>query len=612
MTTRGERKTALEVQGVSKRFIAQQGEVGALDNVNFSVQSGEFVVILGPSGCGKTTLLRIIGGLEKPDSGEVLLDGKRIQRPGPERGMVFQSYASFPWLTVQQNVEFGLRYQRVSKGQRRKVAQEYIDLVGLTGFERAYPRALSGGMRQRVAFARTLATDPEILLLDEPFGALDAQTRADMQQELQRLWTVKPKTVVFVTHDISEAIYLADRIIVLRSAPGHVVDDRKIDLPRPRSLSNMTETSFFSHWTHLSELLADITRIGVPVLRWDFPLEVGEDIYSVCSADLDCCGNEEVVAGSSQGNVYVYSSDGSLKWKYPRAPGERGLGKISSVLTVPDAQGGRTVVAGSWVDSDCRICFFDRHGELQEDSIYRCKGPVGRMRSVLHPSGEEVIVAVCDNGYVHIIDLRGRPLKEFEGFQNLTTLAVLNRKPKPMVVLCDKKAGERFQASLTEDPDWVEKFSHGKSVFYELDIDTGGRDPIFASQSGVICLATKQFDEVTDHLIIASQDRHIRVIDPTGKLVWVNKVPISRGIPYSVKALKLKSDDSYAIFIGAVLDGSDKGCILVFDSRSQLQVKSFQLGIKEPYSMWIADLDNDRKNEIIVAGRGGGQVYSLA
>lgn len=223
----------LSIDNVAK--VADNNFLPVLENISLSVKSEEFVVILGPSGCGKSTLLRIVAGLEYPTHGTIHLDGKRVNGPARDRGMVFQAYTSFPWLTVRQNVEFALRPQVRAKSQRRRMAQYYVDLVGLAQFEDFLPRHLSGGMRQRVAIARALAAQPEVLLFDEPFGALDAQTRAQMQEELQKfLRGADERTVLFVTHDVEEAIFLADRIILLSNRPAIIrqefqITDREIN-----------------------------------------------------------------------------------------------------------------------------------------------------------------------------------------------------------------------------------------------------------------------------------------------------------------------------------------------------------------------------------------------
>ena len=220
------------------------GEVVAVDGLGLTVQDKEFVCIVGPSGCGKSTLLRVIAGLSRPQTGEVTLDGERVTAPGADRGMVFQSYTLFPWLTVQGNVEFGPRLSGRSQEECAEVARRYIDLVGLGGFEHAYPKELSGGMQQRAAIARALANDPVILLMDEPFGALDAQTRSLMQELLLRVWEQTHKTVLFVTHDIEEAILLADRIYVMTARPGRIKHEVRVPLPRPRTVAVLDSDGF--------------------------------------------------------------------------------------------------------------------------------------------------------------------------------------------------------------------------------------------------------------------------------------------------------------------------------------------------------------------------------
>ncbi len=206
-----------------------------LKDINFSIEENEFVVVFGPGQCGKTTLLNIIAGLDKPDSGEVLVKGERVTRPGPDRAMVFQNIMLFPWLTVMGNVEYSLKTRGVPKEEYRREAQKYIDLVGLKGFENTYPIKISGGMKQRVGIARAYCTKPDVMLMDEPFGALDAQTRYLMQDEVIRIRNAEKRTVIFVTNNIEEALYLADRIVVLTRCPATVLEEVKIDLPRPRS-----------------------------------------------------------------------------------------------------------------------------------------------------------------------------------------------------------------------------------------------------------------------------------------------------------------------------------------------------------------------------------------
>ncbi len=211
-----------------------RGPVRALQRFDLDVNEGEFLSILGPSGCGKSTFLNVLLGLLMPDSGELSVNGKRITGPGPDRAMVFQEFGLLPWRTVQSNVELGLEIKRMPAEQRRPISRRLIEMVGLTSFEEHYPHELSGGMKQRVGLARALATDPEVLLMDEPFAALDAQTRDLMQVELLRIWQEARKTVLFVTHQIDEAIYLSDRVMVMTKRPGYAKKVFDIGLPRPR------------------------------------------------------------------------------------------------------------------------------------------------------------------------------------------------------------------------------------------------------------------------------------------------------------------------------------------------------------------------------------------
>ncbi|MEO8134156.1 MAG: ABC transporter ATP-binding protein [Betaproteobacteria bacterium] len=225
----------IDIAGVGKRFDTDALLMPpVLDGITLTVAENEFVVLLGRSGCGKTTLLNIIAGLEQPSAGAVRVDDALVVRPGGGKGMVFQHGALFPWLTAQQNVEFAMKNRGVAAAARGTGARELLTLVGLAGAEDKYPFELSGGMQQRVAIARALALDPQILLMDEPFGALDELTRIEMQNELLRVWAARRKTVLFVTHSIWEALILADRIVVMAARPGRIVLERRIDLPRPR------------------------------------------------------------------------------------------------------------------------------------------------------------------------------------------------------------------------------------------------------------------------------------------------------------------------------------------------------------------------------------------
>lgn len=228
-------KPMIEVQSVSKHFETTRGTVVSLSNVDLDVQESEFVTLVGPSGCGKSTMLNLIGGLLKPTSGTVHVNGTEVTGPGPDRGVIFQQYALFPWLTAQKNVEFGLSIQKVRKKERQETALRYLQLVGLADFAKAYPKELSGGMKQRCAIARAYAVNPAILLMDEPFGALDALTRVQMQEDLLRTWEQDRRTAVFVTHDVDEAVYLAGRVVVMSPRPGRISQVIDVPLPYPRN-----------------------------------------------------------------------------------------------------------------------------------------------------------------------------------------------------------------------------------------------------------------------------------------------------------------------------------------------------------------------------------------
>lgn len=225
----------IEIEGVTQQFQKKDGKFLALDTVNLNVEQNEFICVVGPSGCGKTTLLNIIAGLYKPTTGTVKVRGEQVKGPGKGKGVVFQQYALYPWLTVQKNVEFGLKMKGVPKRERAQIASKYISIVGLEKFAQAYPKELSGGMKQRVAIARAYATAPQVLLMDEPFGALDAQTRAQLQENLLRTWEQERKTCFFITHDVEEAVLLSTKIIIMSAGPGHITEIVPIDLPYPRT-----------------------------------------------------------------------------------------------------------------------------------------------------------------------------------------------------------------------------------------------------------------------------------------------------------------------------------------------------------------------------------------
>jgi ABC-type nitrate/sulfonate/bicarbonate transport system ATPase subunit len=251
----------LSVQGVSRSFPSTSGGAPtvALQATDLEVAENDFVTILGPSGCGKSTLLRIVAGLDRQSSGEVLLQGQRIQGPGADRGMVFQSYTLFPWLTVRDNVCFGLNERGMPRAQQLEIAQSFITKVGLNGFEHHYPKQLSGGMQQRTAIARALANGPRMLLMDEPFGALDHQTRELMQELLLGIWEAERKTVLFVTHDIDEAVFMGSRVIVMSARPGRIKLNREVPITHPRHYSIKTSPLF----TQLKAELTEQVRVEV-------------------------------------------------------------------------------------------------------------------------------------------------------------------------------------------------------------------------------------------------------------------------------------------------------------------------------------------------------------
>jgi NitT/TauT family transport system ATP-binding protein len=236
----------IELRQVSKSYATDRGAVVALRGTDLAVADGEFVSIVGPSGCGKSTLIYIVGGF-LPAEGEVLVDGRAITGPGTERGVVFQEYALFPWLTVRGNIAYGLERQRMPAVQRERTVERLMAVIGLQGFEDRFPRELSGGMKQRVALARTLACEPAMLLLDEPFGALDAQTREIMQDELLRLWLESRKTVLMVTHDVTEAVYLSNRICVMSARPGRLVEEFRVELDRAKPREEIFVSDAFNH-----------------------------------------------------------------------------------------------------------------------------------------------------------------------------------------------------------------------------------------------------------------------------------------------------------------------------------------------------------------------------
>ena len=251
-----ERPVILDVRDLSKTFEGASGPVLALDRIHFQAHRREFLCVIGPSGCGKSTLARMIAGLDLPTSGQMLLDGHPVTGPGSDRGMVFQGYTLFPWLTVRKNIMFGPQVSRgLSDTTAQEEADEWIDLVGLGRFADSYPHELSGGMKQRVAIARALANRPRILVMDEPFGALDAQTRAQMQSHLLQIWKQVEITIIFITHDLDEAVYLADRVLVLDAHPGRVRELMEIPVPRPRTRDQFTSPTFVAARQYLADLI---------------------------------------------------------------------------------------------------------------------------------------------------------------------------------------------------------------------------------------------------------------------------------------------------------------------------------------------------------------------
>ncbi len=248
----------LEFQSVSKRFLTRGGPVTALDGIDVSIRDGEFVCLIGPSGCGKSTLLNMVAGLEFPSQGRVLADGREIAGTDPSRVLLFQEAALFPWLTVQANVEFGLAMRGAPRAEREGTAQRLLAMVHLESFSQAWVHELSGGMRQRVALARALAVAPAVLLLDEPFAALDALTRDRLHTELQDIWQQTGTTIVFVTHNVREAVVLGDRVLVMSARPGRIVAEHRIDLPRPRQIENIETTRL------AQRILADLQLDAAP------------------------------------------------------------------------------------------------------------------------------------------------------------------------------------------------------------------------------------------------------------------------------------------------------------------------------------------------------------
>ncbi|MBI1367607.1 MAG: ATP-binding cassette domain-containing protein [Planctomycetes bacterium] len=275
-----QRPIVLDVMDVDKTFISPQGQtIAALRGIRFSIHRREIICMIGPSGCGKSTLNRIVAGLDEPTDGQILLDGREVTGPGPDRGMVFQSYTLFPWLSVLKNVMFGLRLRGRDRASAEAEAMQWIDMVGLSEFAHHYPQQLSGGMKQRVAIARALANRPRILLMDEPFGALDAQTRCQMQQYLLQIWQNVDITILFVTHDLDEAIYLSDRIVVLGRNPGHVMEIIETPIAHPRGPECLLSSPFLAVKRRLEELIHPAGAAAEKPLPISRMTKVGDDVF---------------------------------------------------------------------------------------------------------------------------------------------------------------------------------------------------------------------------------------------------------------------------------------------------------------------------------------------
>lgn len=273
-----ERKVILESKQISKVFSTDNGDIQALKDVSFKAYRREFLSVIGPSGCGKSTLIRILAGLESVTAGKVLLDGELVEKPGSERGMVFQGYTLFPWLTVKKNVMFGLEVAGKGRTNAEAEALQWIEMVGLEKFINHYPAQLSGGMKQRVAIARALANQPRVLLMDEPFGALDAQTRAKMQSYLMQIWRNVDITIIFITHDLDEAVYLSDRILVLDANPGEVRELIEVPVSHPRSPQQHLSPEFLATKAHIESLIHPQSEEedSLPIIRLT---QVTDDIF---------------------------------------------------------------------------------------------------------------------------------------------------------------------------------------------------------------------------------------------------------------------------------------------------------------------------------------------
>ncbi|HWA27153.1 MAG TPA: ABC transporter ATP-binding protein [Lacunisphaera sp.] len=273
-----ERPVVLEIDRLGRQFASPQGTATALRDISLRIHRREFVCVIGPSGCGKSTLIRIIAGLDAPTTGRMLVDGKETSGPCPERGMVFQAYTLFPWLTVRRNIMFGLDMEGMDRELAEREAGQWIDLVGLGKFAESYPHQLSGGMKQRVAIARALAPNPRVLLMDEPFGALDAQTRATMQAHLLEIWRNVDVTILFITHDLDEAVFLADRIVVLKANPGEIQEIIEVPVPRPRHLAQVSSPEFLATRRRIEELIHPPVHAPTERLPFVRLTQAGDDV----------------------------------------------------------------------------------------------------------------------------------------------------------------------------------------------------------------------------------------------------------------------------------------------------------------------------------------------
>ena len=395
-------KIKLSINDVSKTFVDEKGKkIEAVKEVSVEVMDKEFVAIVGPSGCGKTTLLKIVSGLLKPTEGKVLLDGRLVTQPSKDRGLVFQHPASFSWLTVLENVEFGLRLQNVLDIKRKEIAEHLIDLVGLSGFENSYIKNLSGGMKQRVAIATVLANNPEILLMDEPFSALDAQTRGLMQELILTIWEETKKTVLFVTHDIEESIFLADRVYVMSAKPGEIKDVLNINLPRPRTPEMKLSEDFLKIKKHISYIIRGeaikaahvklealrpkALKIGLHTWPGNMPFYLADELglYKKYNLEVELMSQEKEedrINALKRGEVDVLNltTDGTLIAK------EKGL-DLQIILSLNKSKGGDAIlvrkgirnikelkgktvaVEREWISHFFLLYVLDKHGIKEGD-----------------------------------------------------------------------------------------------------------------------------------------------------------------------------------------------------------------------------------------------------